>query len=99
MNVKNMSGLSELKPAGTGQQLAPTAATSFAPFAEPCRKVLVSVATQPVRVRFDGTDPEATTGNLLPAGYVDVWSRELAEAAKFLDTASGASTVFGSPAA
>lgn len=99
MNVKNMSGVSEMKPAGIGQKLTVDGVKEFSPFDEPANKVLVSVDTHPVRVRFDGTAPDGTTGNLLPAGYVELWSRDLSEAAKFINTTAGTGLVFGSPVA
>ncbi len=47
--------------------------------------------TQPVRVRFDGTDPTASVGLVIAAGAtLEVSGRALIQAAKFIETASAA---------
>lgn len=67
--------------AGTADGLVPDAA-------------IVTVETNPVRVRFDGTNPAAAEGHLLPVGTVLVLKgRDAISKFKMIDTAAGASVV------
>lgn len=102
MNVKSASELSELVPAGTGEKLSVAdTPVSFAEATLPAtsRKLLVSVSTKLVSVTFDGTAPDTAVGIELPVGYVGVWSKELAAAAKFHQGSGGAGVVYGQPLA
>lgn len=56
------------------------------------RKVLVKAEAQPVRWRDDGTDPTAANGFLLDVGEEYLYNGS-PSAIKFIDTASGASTL------
>jgi len=49
---------------------------------------LVTIEDADVRVRFDGTDPTASEGHLLQAPFAALWSKALAEAAKFIRATS-----------
>jgi hypothetical protein len=49
----------------TASKLTKTATGSFAMSAA---RVLFTVETDSIRIRFDGTNPDATTGHLLTAG-------------------------------
>jgi hypothetical protein len=47
--------------------------------------VKVTVASQPIRVTFDGTDPVGgTTGHYYAANANDTWSKTMAAAAKMI---------------
>jgi len=47
--------------------------------------VKITVASQPIRVTFDGTDPVGgTTGHYYAANANDTWSRAMAAAAKMI---------------
>jgi hypothetical protein len=61
--------------------------------------VTFDVQDQPVRVRWDGTDPTSTVGHFLPAQTAYTWDCAQYNAAKFIrDTSSTASaTIFASP--
>ncbi len=58
------------------------------------RSAVISVGSNPIRYRTDGTDPTASEGLLLPVG---VWffpnQREWLRQFRFIDTAAGASEV------
>lgn len=58
--------------------------------------VLVSVKSNSVYVTFDDSTPSATNGAVLPANYLEIWSRHLATKAKFLQN-SGAARIHGQP--
>jgi hypothetical protein len=58
--------------------------------------VLVEVKTASVYVTFDNSTPSSTNGHSLAAGYRDFWSRQTAQAAKFIQN-SGAARVVASP--
>lgn len=71
-----------------------TAADLIDSAGRPADAVLVTVETQPVRFRFDGTDPQAATGHTLAAGDERVFRGvNILRNIKFIDTAAGASTV------
>jgi len=57
-------------------------------------EALIDVETYQVRFRLDGIAPTATVGNILPAGssYILKGTRDIKNI-KFIDTASGASSV------
>jgi hypothetical protein len=61
--------------------------------------VTFDVGAQPIRVRWDGTDPTSTVGHYLPSYSAYTWTISQYNAAKFIrDTAAtGDSTVFASP--
>ena len=46
--------------------------------------VMLSVHAAAVRVRFDGVDPTATTGHLIPNGSFMVWPLATARKARFI---------------
>jgi hypothetical protein len=71
---------------------APAAGSALPTFAQ---HAIITVATKPVRMRFDGTDPTASEGLLIPADSVLVFpdQMELLKQMRFIDTAAGASEV------
>lgn len=88
---KNQSGVSM-------QEIAVGAsATNFTAFSDP-RTYYVCVEAKLNSVYFttDGSTPSATNGHVLAAGAREVWSKNRANAAKFLQN-SGAARVVGSP--
>lgn len=99
MNVKNRSALSELRPSGDTDQTVTvsTAVKQFGAWAEKTRAVLVTTNAA-MLASFDGVDPAADHGVIIPSGYCDVWSKEMATAAKFLRS-SGDVTLGGAPLA
>lgn len=102
MNVLTVNSESRLIPTKTaagvavaGQKLSvSTNVLQFAAFDPRTKVVLVSIDTNDVRVRFDGTDPDATTGNYYAAKTMEYWNVERAKAAKFIQV-SGGGVVFG----
>jgi len=50
----------------------------------------ISVEPQPVRIRLDGTAPDATTGLLLYAGQTYIIAVGTAQAVKLIETAASA---------
>ena len=102
MNSRIQNQLSALKKTreGVHQQVTVSngaAGVAFTAFDAKTTSVLVSVSTQAIRVRFDGTAPTATVGHALPTGYIDVWSKELAEAALFIRSGGSDGKVDGQP--
>lgn len=86
---------------GTSSTVAdPVAATNLASgqdvFPDRAYYVLVNVKTQSVYATFDGTTPSATNGVILPSGYLEYWSKQAAQDAKFIQ-GSGAARVTGVP--
>lgn len=55
--------------------------------------VLVEVKTAGVYVTFDNTTPSATNGHLFAAGYREFWSRQSAQAAKFIQSTIAARVI------
>ena len=45
------------------------------------------------RVTFDGSEPSVTNGHVITANSTGTWTREMAEAAKFLST-TGTNAIF-----
>ena len=91
MLVSNLECMIKPTDGAADQQLTvDNTVQEFAAFDhEKTRFVVVTVDTAAVRVTFDGSDPTATDGHVLPAGYEAVWSRQRAQAAKFIrDTGS-----------
>jgi len=97
---------------GGYEKLAPTTSTGISAslllpstgnYADnPARAALVSVETNPIRYRMDGTAPTATEGLLLPAGsyltvsnpaYLTVSNPANVKNFRCIDTAAGASSV------
>lgn len=71
---------------------APDAGAALHPQA---RHAIISVLTNPIRVRTDGTDPTASEGLLVPAGTL-IYVRNspvFLQNFKMIDTAAGASEV------
>ena len=102
MNERIQNQLSALKIVrnSTHQQIIvddTIAGIAFDAFEELTRSVLVSVSMEPVRVRFDGTPPTALIGHKLEAGYIAVWSKELAEDALFIREGKFNASVDGQP--
>lgn len=50
-----------------------SSATSLTSTVQPADKLLISVATQNIRMRADGTAPTATTGILMTTGNSPYW--------------------------
>lgn len=96
------SGLAQNSRSGNGYaRYAPTAATRLsttptAGVALPAEAncMVVSVESNPIRFRTDGTNPTNSEGTLLPVG---VWffedQRAWMEQFRFIDSAAGASSV------
>lgn len=61
--------------------------------------VTFDVQDQPVRVRWDGSAPTATSGHVLPADSAYTWSVHIFNNAQFIrdSAASGNATIFASP--
>ena len=59
----------------------------------PCNCAIVTVDTNVVRFRVDGTDPTATTGNLLATGTYLFVGMDTLRQLRFIDTGAGASSV------
>jgi hypothetical protein len=58
--------------------------------------VLVEVQGNSVYATFDGSTPSSTNGHIYAAGYRDFWSRQMIDAATFLQN-SGAAKIVMSP--
>lgn len=100
MNVRVVNDVHELipTPGAAGQKLAvSTTAVKLdaSLFAATTRVVQISVASNDILVRFDGTDPDATTGQYYVKNTIEYWSVERARAAKFI-RASADAVVFAS---
>ncbi|MFA6958586.1 MAG: hypothetical protein WC538_22175 [Thermoanaerobaculia bacterium] len=79
----------------TAKQLTDTPAAGVALPTE-ARRAIISIATNPVRMRCGATDPTADEGLLLPAGTIlvtDAEARLFLENVIFIDTATGASEI------
>lgn len=77
-----------------------TAAVSFTAFdASVVELVEITISDQPVRVRWDTTDPTATVGHKLLPNLAYQWRVKLFNGCKFIrDTsATGDATIFASP--
>ena len=55
--------------------------------------VMLSVHDGSVRVRFDGADPSATTGHLIPNGSFMVWPLATARKARFIRAGDADATI------
>lgn len=73
-----------------------TSAVQLTAFDLQTHYVLVEVKTASVYVTFDNSTPSSTNGHSLAAGYREFWSRQTAQAAKFIQN-SGAARVVASP--
>ena len=97
VDVRDALAVTESSP-GTkvaGQKLSVGASVlQFGGFHKNTKVVLVTFDTNAVRVRFDGTDPDGTTGNYYAAGTIAYWSVDMARSAKFIQASAGA-VVFG----
>jgi hypothetical protein len=49
-----------------------------------CTHVEFTVQGNPIRVRWDGTNPTSSVGHLLPVGATGTWRMEKAVAARFI---------------
>ncbi|MFA5187298.1 MAG: hypothetical protein WC551_12540 [Patescibacteria group bacterium] len=98
MNVHVTNLESQLKPTGNSQVAqeldVAAAVVGITDFTGIVTHVWVSVKAASVYVTFDGTDPDTATavGILLANGYNGIWSRALANVAKFIK-GSGDATV------
>lgn len=88
--------------AGKGYaRYTPTAATTLATtppagavIPAEARHAVISVATNPIRFRTDGTNPTNAEGLLLPVGlWIFENQRPLLDALRFIDSSAGASEV------
>lgn len=98
MNVMQVNEESRLRPVEGAAMQAHTVSTAvkvFTTFPLGTKAVLVSCDVA-VRVRFDGTDPDASTGHLLAAGYSGVWDVVRAQKAKMI-ASSGDAKVWATP--
>ena len=57
------------------------------------RLAMLSVHGGGVRVRFDGADPDASTGHLVPEGSFMLWSMETARKARFVRAGDSDATI------
>ena len=55
--------------------------------------VLVEIQANSVYVTFDGSTPSSTNGHIYAVGYRDFWSRQMADAAIFLQNSGAAKVV------
>lgn len=75
----------ELAPVGAMQAITVGAAVKQVdPISKDAQYVLVTIDGGGLRVRFDGTDPDAGTGLLYPDGARFIWRRDTAIKAKFI---------------
>lgn len=65
------------------------------------KTVCFDIQSQPVRVRWDGTDPTDSVGHILPATTTYQWGVNQFNAARFIrdSAATGNATIFASPLA
>ena len=58
--------------------------------------VVLDIQTADVRVTYDGSDPTTSNGHILFAGRSYTWSKEAAEAAKFIRNGSTSASIHAS---
>lgn len=68
----------------------------FAAFDEATTHVFWSCETAQVRVTFDGSAPTTTNGHVIEPGAYGVWSKAMAQAAKWIRTGANSATVHAS---
>lgn len=86
VRVANLDGALAPTPSVSMQQLTvSTVVLQFTAFSQQTCAVKITVASQAIRVTFDGTDPVGrTTGHYYAANANDVWSKAMAKAAKMI---------------
>lgn len=86
MNVKSMSEQAELRVVSTHvyqQVTVSNTAVAITPVSG-CRYVWWTVEAYEVRVREDGTAPDANTGHKIAAGSSGIWARDRFASAKWI---------------
>jgi len=83
--------------AGAALTVADSAVALALTLGYPTTHVYWTVDGADIRVRFDGTDPDANTGHLLRDGSSGMWHRNLAKAAKMIRTAATSAQFFATP--
>jgi hypothetical protein len=97
VNVKGVD--QEMVPSGEAAEaltVSNTAVGLATTIDEKTTHVFWTVDGADVRVRFDGTDPDANTGHLLRDGSSGTWHKTTAKAAKLIRTASTDALFFAS---
>jgi len=87
LTASTSSALATLSSSDTSQTLtvdATAGGVQLSAFSADTTQVYVSVQDQAVRVTFDGSAPTTSHGHTLEVGYQELWSKDLATAAKFI---------------
>jgi hypothetical protein len=93
--------LVQMKPSGTQADQRLTVADAaggvqFAKFYTQTTDVFWTCEAAQCRVTFDGSAPTTTNGHIIEIGDNGIWSKELAEAAKFIRTGSVSAVIHAS---
>jgi len=83
-NIRNVTDQANLVPVGVHQSEAISTSVVTITVPATATHVQYTISGQPVRLRMDGDDPDASTGLYLGAGASGMMRREAALAAKFI---------------
>jgi hypothetical protein len=100
LGASTTSPLATLASAGADQQLtvdATVGGVQLVAFDSAANYVSINVQDHPSRVTFDGSAPTSSNGQYLVKDYTELWSKSLAESAKFIRATGSSAIVHATP--